>query len=91
MAWTDGTRVQVAPHAFWPDGANGIVRPFPSFAAELCGGADGCFRVTDGARGPLTIVWVVFDKPVRDGDGDGPYGEGEILSEYLSLRNSDAS
>jgi hypothetical protein len=30
------------------------------------------------------MVWVVFDRPVRDGDGDGPYREGEIGSEYLS-------
>jgi hypothetical protein len=34
--------------------------------------------------GRLTMVWVVLDQPVQDGDGHGPYREGEISSEYLS-------
>ena len=84
MAWADGTRVRVAPHPFWPDGAVGTVRPFPPVAAALAGGADGCSRVTGGRVGPLTFVWVVFDRAVRDGDGDGPYREGEIEDVYLS-------
>ena len=84
MVWADRTRVRVMPHPFWPDGVAGTVRPFPAVAAELCGGADGCSRATSGRVGPLTTVWVVFDRAVRDGDGDGPYREGEILSEYLA-------
>jgi hypothetical protein len=31
------------------------------------------------------MVWVVFDRPVRDGDGDGPYLEGEIMANYLEM------
>jgi hypothetical protein len=85
MLWTDGTLVRVAPHPFWPDGAIGTVRPFPAAAAGLAGGADGCSRLTTGRVGPLTMVWVVFDRAVRDGDGDGLYCDGEVLSEYLSL------
>jgi hypothetical protein len=84
MEWSDGTRVRLAPCAPWPDGAVGTVRLYPDYITKLCGGADGCTRVTQGARGPLTMVWVVFDQAVRDGDGDGPYFEAEILSEYLS-------
>lgn len=84
VAWADGTRVRVAPHPFWPDGVIGTVRPFPTFAADLVGGADGCTRVVQGRVGPLTMVWVVFDFSVRDGDGDGTYREGEIGSECLS-------
>jgi len=83
MKWTDGIRVRIRPHAFWPSGANGTVRPFPAVAAELCGGADGCSRLVQGREEMLTMVWVVFDVAMRDGDGDGPYREGEILSEYL--------
>ena len=85
MEWLEGMRVRVLPNPFWPDGNTGTVRPFPAFAAELCGGAEGCSRVFQGARGPITMVWVVFDEPRRDGDGDGPYREGEILAEYLSV------
>ena len=27
--------------------------------------------------------WVVFDEPQRDGDGDGPYREAEVLERHL--------
>ena len=84
MVYAEGIRVRVAPHPFWPDGAAGTIGPFPGFAAELCG-ADGCSRVFQGAQGPITMVWVVFDEPRRDGDGDGPYREGEIMAEHLSI------
>ena len=83
--WIEGTRVAIAPHAFWPDGGIGTVRPFPDVAAELAGGADGCARSFAGAKRMLTMVWVVFDSPLMDGDGDGPYREGEIEAEELSL------
>jgi len=83
--WLDGTRVTIAPHAFWPDGGVGTVRPFPDVAAELAGGADGCSRTFDGAKRPFTMVWVVFDSPLMDGDDDGPYREGEIDSDKLTL------
>jgi hypothetical protein len=85
MEFAEGMRVRVAPHPFWPDGAGGTVRPFPRYVAELCGGADGCSRVFRGTRGPITMVWVVFDKAVRGCDGDGPYHESEIMAEYLEL------
>ncbi len=85
MMWTEGTHVRVLPNPAWPNGAVGTVRPFPDYVAALCGGADGCSRVVQGARRPLTMVWVVFDQAVRDGDGDGPYSEGEIQSEYLEV------
>ena len=31
----------------------------------------------------LYLVWVVFDSPLVDGDGDGPYREGEIKASEL--------
>lgn len=83
MEFSNGLRVRVAPHAFWPGGAIGTVRPFPGFVNELVGGTEECTRMFQGARGPLTMVWVVFDELCRDGEGDGPYREGEIVSEYL--------
>ncbi len=82
--WHDGTRVAISPHGFWPEGGIGTVRPFPVVAAELVGGADGCSRTCDGAKCQLTMVWVVFDSPMRDGDGDGPYREGEIEATELT-------
>jgi len=32
------------------------------------------------------VVWLVFDRAVRYGDRDGPYREGEILSEYFASK-----
>ena len=84
MDLVEGLRVRVAPHVFWPEGAVGTVRPYPGFVADLCGDAEGCSRVFRGARGPITMAWVVFDEPSRDGEGDGPYDEGEVLAEHLS-------
>ncbi len=82
VEWIDGIRVRVAPHSCWPNGATGTVRPFPK-VAELCVETNGCSRVVHGRLGPLTMVWVVFDYPVQDGESDGPYVEGEILSGHL--------
>jgi hypothetical protein len=31
------------------------------------------------------MVWVVFDILLHDGDGDGPYREGEIEDRHLAL------
>lgn len=83
--WQNGIRVSISPHAFWPDGGSSTVCPFPSAAAELADGANGCFRTFDGAKEQITMVWVVFDSPLTDGDGDGPYAEGEIEATELSL------
>jgi hypothetical protein len=83
MEFANGLRVRVAPHAFWRGGAIGTVRPFPGSVTELVGDTEKCTRVFQGARGPLTMVWVVFDEPCQDGEGDGPYRQGEIMSEYL--------
>ena len=81
--WKDGTRVMINPHAFWPAGGSGTVRPFPAVASELAGGSNGCFRTLSGAKRTLTMVWVVFDSPLHDGEGDGPYRQGEIEDLHL--------
>ncbi len=83
--WLDGTRVEISPHAFWPDGGIGTVRQFPEVAAELVGGASGCSRTFQGSKRTLTMVWVVFDSPLMDGEGDGPYREGEIDAAELAM------
>jgi hypothetical protein len=72
------------PHPFWPDGGPA---PFALSRRWPPSGADGCSRVTSGRVGPLTmVVWLVFDRAVRYGDRDGPYREGEILSEYFASK-----
>ena len=92
MEFADGVRVQVKPHFWWPQGAVGTVRPFPGVLQEVphvreVGGIvidpGNCTRPYQDSDGPRTMVWVVFDEPTRDCDGDGPYSQGEVLSQYL--------
>jgi len=92
MEFAAGMRVQVSPHFWWPKGAVGTVRPFPGVLQEVPhvreeGGmvidSGGCSRPYPDTDGPRTMVWVVFDRPVPDFEGAGPYGQGEILSQYL--------
>ena len=84
MTWVDGARVRIDPHPFWPDGGSGTVRPVGVVFEDDDAIVDGCTRVVQGRGGPITFVWVVFDRPLWDGDGDGPYREGEIEAEHLS-------
>jgi hypothetical protein len=43
----------------------------------------GLHREVPSLRGTLIFYWVRFDQPHRDADGDGPYSEAEIESDYL--------
>jgi hypothetical protein len=84
MDWVDGTRVRIEPHPMWPEGGTGTVRPVRVVFEGDDGIIEGCTRVVKGRHGPVTFVWVVFDRPMKDGDDDGPYREGEIEAEHLS-------
>lgn len=81
--WTNGTRVKIMPHAFWPTGGTGTVRPFPALANEIVDQYHKCSRTFDSSNRRLTLVWIVFESPLIDGEGDGPYQEGEIDDLYL--------
>ncbi len=45
----------------------------------------GNIREVESLRGILSFYWVKFDEPQLDADGDGPYHEAEIDSDYLNL------
>jgi hypothetical protein len=92
MEFSDGVRVRIRPHFWWPQGASGTIRPFPGLLQEVphvreVGGmvidSGGCTRPYQDTDGPRTMVWVVFDEPARDFEGAGPFGQGEVLSQYL--------
>lgn len=91
MEFVDGVRVRVKPHFWWPDGAVGTVRPFPGVLQDVphvreAGGTmidpGGCTRPYRDTDGPRAMVWVAFDEPARNFDGDGPDAQGEVLSRY---------
>jgi len=46
-------------------------------------GWHGPYREVASLKGVLIFHWVEFDHPHRDADGDGPYLEAEIDSDYL--------
>ena len=53
---------------------------------EYPGGLDDeTWRPIMTRSGPRRFYWIVFDEPQLDGDGDGPYGEAEVLDEYQEL------
>ena len=43
------------------------------------------FRKVQTPKGEAIFVWVVFDQPQIDADGDGPYAETEINIDYLEI------
>jgi hypothetical protein len=40
-------------------------------------------RIVDTTWGPRRMLWVRFDEPQTDADGDGPYITAEVLETYL--------
>lgn len=85
MKLEKGDRVQVLAHWNWPQACTGRIAAPPEIPGDLEGGGhwQGCRRVVRGCKGPIEFYWVSFDKPQRDGDGDGPYFGGEVETEYL--------
>jgi hypothetical protein len=49
----------------------------------------GCSREVKSLRGMVTFYWIEFDEPQIDADGDGPYSEAEIESEFLVYQTND--
>ena len=65
-----GTRVRVPANAGWQQDFTGTI-------------ADRAPRPTTTTTGQDLFYWVHFDEGQYDLDGDGPYGEGEILGSCL--------
>lgn len=81
-----GTRVKVLPHWNWPTECTGVITAPPEYAQRLVAdeeGWRGLHRTVQGRKGPIIFVWVTFDTPQNDGDGDGPYSGGEVETRYV--------
>lgn len=86
-----GDRVHITGHWNWPDDCSGVVALPPAAVQRLTGHKDswrGHMRTVPGRAGPIAFVWVVFDEPQRDGDGDGPYFGGEVELELVTVAPS---
>lgn len=81
MELKPGDRVHVKGDWNWPKDCTGVITDPPEFAQQLAAGHEpwqGHFRSVQGREGPILLVWVNFDEPQKDGDGDGPYSGGEV-------------
>ena len=78
-----GDRVRIADVFHWAQSASGTVVAPPAAVVAASSGWRGHMRYQRTRQGLKTSCWVVFDCPQLDADGDGPYGEAEIETEYL--------
>jgi len=81
-----GDRVHVKGHWNWPEDCAGVVSTPPVMVQGLAGQHPwrGHIRAVPGRLGLISFVWVTFDEPQRDGDGDGPYRGGEVELQYVT-------
>jgi hypothetical protein len=82
-SFSKGDRVLVSPEYHWAKGVSGEVDFPPDPVLSITPGWDGCSRWVPARGRDLLFIWVRFDTPQVDGDGDGPYFAGEIDSRYL--------
>lgn len=82
-----GDRVHVRGHWNWPRDCFGVVAHPPEPVQSLVADDEpwnGHIRSVRGRKGMIPFVWINFDEPQVDGDGDGPYLGGEVEVEYVA-------
>ena len=78
-----GDRVRISEPGFWADGVTGTIASPPTAVIQHAGEWHAHVRIVPTTSGPRSFYWVRLDEPRRDGDGDGPYGEAEIIESSL--------
>lgn len=78
-----GQKVRICDDCNFAKGIIGKVAypPKVSFLTEEFG--DNCFRRMTTPKGEIIFVWIIFDNPQLDSEGDGNYNEAEINIKYL--------
>jgi len=82
-----GDHVTIKGDWNWPNDCSGVIAEPPEFAQKLVADQEpwqGFIRIVKGRKGPITFLWVVFDEPQKDGDGDGPYTGGEVEASLVA-------
>lgn len=80
--FSEGDRVRISESYHWAKNALGTVKK-PKSNEWLEGYEKACSREVKSLRGMITFYWIEFDEPQTDADGNGPYSEAEIDSEFL--------
>jgi hypothetical protein len=75
MTVHEGQRVRIIETYHWAGGMTGSIMMHPANRSLT--------RQVKARLEEKTFVWVKFDHPQIDADGDGPYGEAEIDLAFL--------
>jgi hypothetical protein len=78
-----GDRIRVSAEYHWAKGVLGTVMQPPGYVVNFAHRWDGIHREVPSLKGMLIFYWIKFGPPQIDADGDGPYAEAEIDSDYL--------
>lgn len=77
-----GQKVKISKNAGWKKNFTGTIAYPPKI--DFFDDYDGnYFRKIKAKKGEIIFIWVVFDSPQIDADGDSKYSEAEINAEYL--------
>jgi hypothetical protein len=78
-----GQRVKVKTGCSFKSGTIGTIARPPEALIKVVDYGESHFRKGPNFERRDYFVWIVFDEPQLDGDGDGPYPEAEIQSRCL--------
>ena len=81
--FSPGNPIRISEDYHWAKGELGTIMQPPDYVVNFADGWDGNHRNVPSLQGLLVFYWVEFDQPQIDADGDGPYDEAEIDSDYL--------
>lgn len=81
--FSPGDRIRISEDYDWAKSELGTIMQPPGYVVNFADGWDGNHRNVPSLKGLLVFYWVKFDQSQIDTDGDGPYDEAEIDSDYL--------
>ena len=80
-----GRKVRISSECSFSEGIVGVVAYSPKVSPLAEDFGSNYFRKVQTLKGKKFFVWVVFDEPQFDADGDGPYSEAEINIDNLEV------
>lgn len=78
-----GDPIKISQNYHWAKNATGRVAQPPSYIVQTSNGWKEHFREVKTLKGISIFYWIIFDKAQIDADGDGPYQEAEIDSNFI--------
>ena len=80
-----GSRIKISENYHWAKNATGRIAQPPNYIVQTSDGWKRHFREVKTLKGISTFYWITFDESQFDADGDGPYQEAEIDSNFIYL------